>query len=273
MKRFPILLMLALAALSGVAGILWAASSRGLQYHALTVYDENGKVVTDVNHVTILVAGSDVNDTVYADRDLSLKVRQPMGLATDNTTLDDGYFTWYGPSAFDLKVTSTTLGSCVYRGLTQADGRVQLPRYMPQLAGVAWVSVELTNADIKALRATPKELVAAPGAGYVLIPLEATLILDYGSNALTESTDNLIIGWNAGAVQAGEVIEAGSFIDATADTITSWHMAKDEVNAASGVVNKNLALKNNGDGEFSGNAGNDTTMTVSLLYRIVPVGL
>ena len=273
MKRFPILLMLALAALSGVAGILWAASSRGLQYHALTVYDEYGHVVTDVNHVTVLAPGTDVNDTVYSDRDLSLHMRQPIGLATDNTTLDEGYVTWYGPGSFDLKVTSTTLGSAVYRGLTQADGRVQLPRYMPQLAGVAWVSVELTNADIKALRGSPKELVGAPGAGYVIQPLDAVLILDYGSNALTESSDNLIIGWNDGAVQAGEAIEATGFITATADTLTNWIMLKDEINAASTVVNKNLALKNSGDGEYEGNAGADTTMTVTLFYRIVPVGL
>lgn len=126
--------------------------------------------------------------------------------------------------------------------------------------------VDITNAELKKLKTTAKELAAAPGAGSLLVPVAATLILDYGSNVLTESEDNLIIGWNNGTTQAGEAIESGGFIDASADTITNWFFKKDNAVAAADVVNKNLALKNSGDSEFAGNAGNDTALRVILTY-------
>lgn len=130
-------------------------------------------------------------------------------------------------------------------------------------------TVDLTNAQIKAMRATPVELVPAQGAGTVIEFVGAVLILDYGSNALTESTDNMAVEYNDGtAATASEAIESGSFIDATADTITNAVPVKDVVDASADIVNKNLALANTGDGEFAGNAGNDTVMRVVTTYRV-----
>jgi hypothetical protein len=272
MKRKTIFLIAALVGLwmGLLTGVLWA-SNRGLAYHYLQVYDEDGREVTDITSVTVMQPGTDTAQTIYKDKNLTLAITQPMTTSSTNFTLVNGHFKWYGANAFDLKVTSTTLGSATYRGLEQSRARVQLPKYMPQLAGLAWVTVELSNADVLALRATPKEIIAAPGAGYMIDPVEAVLILDYGTAAFTETTANLIFGWNAGAVQAGEIIEATAFITATADTITNWIMLKDELNAASTVVNKNLCLKNNGAAEYG--VGTGGTMTVSIFYRIVPVGL
>lgn len=140
------------------------------------------------------------------------------------------------------------------------------------LSKLMCTTVQLSAAEVNDLVGTPKQLVAAPGADYLVWPIEAILILDAGSEVLVESADNLVIGWNNAAVAAGETIETTGFIDQATDTITNWHMAKDEINAAAGIVNKNLAIKND-SGDFTGNTSRDAAMTITIFYRIVKVGL
>ncbi len=135
-------------------------------------------------------------------------------------------------------------------------------------ASLQIASVDLTNAQIKDLADTPVELVAAPGVGKLLEFVSAILILDFGTNALVESADNLVIEYDTGAaVAVSEVIEMTGFIDQTADTITRAIPVKDPIDASADIVNKNLALFNNG-GDFTGNNAADTTMRVIVSYRI-----
>ncbi len=135
------------------------------------------------------------------------------------------------------------------------------------------VEVALTNAEIKALRATPKTLVAAPGAGYVSVFLSAMLLLDYGSNALTESADNLVVRYTDGSgTTVSEAIEATGFIDQTADTFTTARAKLDGITSKTNGENKALVLHNTGDGEFGGNAAADTTMRVKVWYARVKTG-
>jgi len=240
----------------------------------MEVVNEQGERITDINHVSILNPQTRVEQTIYKDRALAAAITQPMGLATTNTTLSGGYFTWYGPSTYDLKVTSTSKGSAIYHGMKRSDGQVILPRYLPRIYDTAWVTIDVNNYDTKHLRAAPMEIVGAPGDGYVIMPLSAVLTMHYGgTNVFTESTDNLIFGWDDGAVAAGPAVECTGFITADANTVTTWMMALDDINAASTVVNKNLAVKNSGDGEFAGNAGADNTLTISLMYAIVWTGI
>jgi hypothetical protein len=133
--------------------------------------------------------------------------------------------------------------------------------------------VELSNANIKALRGTKKELVASPGADKFLELVSALLILDYGSEALTESVDNMIIQYATSGVDASAAIESTGFIDSTADTIALVLPVGLTGVVATNMVNNALELFNTGDGEFAGNASNDTTMTVKITYRIHTAGL
>ncbi len=134
-------------------------------------------------------------------------------------------------------------------------------------------TVEVSNAQIKTLRAAPKELVAAPGADKMIEFVSAVLILDYGTNVLTEDADNLVIQYSTGP-DLTAAIEATGFIDAAADTICIAKAA-DLVGtaAAASVVNKSVVLFNTGGDEYAGNAGADTTMTVKVTYRIHTVAL
>lgn len=134
-------------------------------------------------------------------------------------------------------------------------------------------TVEIGNTALKALNATPQELVAAPGADKLIIFLGATLILDYGSNVLTESADNLDIEYDDGTGSAVcATIESTGFIDDAEDAIAVVTPAVIATMTAGANVNKNLALLSN-EGDFAGNAGNDTTLTVKVTYKIIDCGL
>lgn len=134
---------------------------------------------------------------------------------------------------------------------------------------IKYATIALTNANIKALRATPITLVAAPGASKVLEFVSAQLMLDYGSNVLTESADNLAVRFENGAGPiVSQAIEATGFIDAAADTTTNALPKIDAIASMAAGANKALVLHNTGDGEYAGNAGNDTLMVVKVAYRV-----
>jgi hypothetical protein len=127
------------------------------------------------------------------------------------------------------------------------------------------VEVSITSAQILAMRATHVELVPAPGAGYVLQFLGATVIYDYAT-AYTESSANLVVE-NATGTDVSEILEATGFMDATSDQIR--HM----VPAILGPVmlaNEGLYLKNNGGSEY----GTGTSvMRVKVQYCVHATGL
>lgn len=129
--------------------------------------------------------------------------------------------------------------------------------------------VTLTAAQIKALRATPIEVVPAPGAGKSVEFVSAVLKLNYGSEGFTESADNLVLEYDDGsAAVCSQVIEMTGFIDQTADMQTNALPSVDAIDASADVENKNIAIFNNGDGEIAGNASDDSTVDIHITYRI-----
>lgn len=138
---------------------------------------------------------------------------------------------------------------------------------------IRYAEVSITNAQIKALRATPVTLVAAPGTGKVLEFVSAVLFHDYGTNALTESTDNMAVRFeNGSGTIVSQTIESGGFVDATADTMTNVLPKIDAIAAKSACENKALVLHNTGDGEFGGNAAADTVWRAKVVYRVHTTG-
>jgi hypothetical protein len=160
---------------------------------------------------------------------------------------------------------------------TIADGgiaEVRIPTHIysfPALgSSILTAKISIPATEIKTLRATPKELVAAPGAGKLIDFVSARLVLTAGSEVLTESADNLVIEYDDGsAIAISDVIECTGFIDQSADTITNAIPIKDAIDAEADIVNKNIVLFNNGDGEFAGNASDDAVLDVYVSYRIL----
>ena len=130
-------------------------------------------------------------------------------------------------------------------------------------------TVTLTNSQIKGLAAAQKTLVAAPGANKYIEFISAVLVLNAGTEVLTESDDNLAIRYTDGSgAIVSEAIEATGFIDQAADTITNAIPKKDAIVATASALNKALVLDNTGNGEYAGNATEDATMTVHVAYRV-----
>lgn len=134
---------------------------------------------------------------------------------------------------------------------------------------IKYATVNLTNANIKALRATPITLVAAQGANKVVELVSAVLKLEAGTNVLTETADNMAVKYtNGSGVAVSQAIEATGFVDAAVDTVTNALPKIDAIAALSVSANQALVLHNTGDGEFAGNAAADALMVVKVAYRV-----
>lgn len=135
---------------------------------------------------------------------------------------------------------------------------------------IKYATVTLTNAQILALRATPIEMVAAPGAGKKIHYLGSTLNGSFAAGAYTETADNLAFKMVDGSgPKVSDDIEMTGFIDQAAKIHTTARAKADAILTDVQAVNTALVLHNLGDGEFgAGNAAN--SMRVTVAYRIVP---
>ena len=142
---------------------------------------------------------------------------------------------------------------------------IQSDDVVPSLIQTAEVAV--TVAEMLAVRATPKTLVAAPGSGYALQFISAVFIYDYAA-AFTETDDNLAIRYTDGSgTVVSLTLETTGFLDATADKIsTIGKLATDVLVTA----NAALVLHNTGNGELGG-TGSPCRVKVS--YRVIATGL
>lgn len=138
--------------------------------------------------------------------------------------------------------------------------------------GVISTRTTIAAEDVKTLRATPVTLVPALGTGRILEFLSATLVLDYGSEVLAETDDNLAIKYtNGSGVAVSDTIEMTGFIDQTADTVTRGVPVKDAIVTLAGSANQALVLHNTGGGEMTGNASDDSVLTVFTLFRVADI--
>jgi hypothetical protein len=158
-------------------------------------------------------------------------------------------------------------------GAQKFKGKVVVPLLNQGGAEFKFADVLVANAEIKALRATPKTLVPAPGAGKVLEFVSAVLQLKAGANVLTEAAANLAIRYKDGAsVQVSQTIEMTGFIDQAADQITYGLVKLDPITARAVCEDQPLVLHNEGAGEFAGNAANDAILRVKVSYRVHVLG-
>jgi hypothetical protein len=154
-------------------------------------------------------------------------------------------------------------------GAQKFKGRVIAPNLNQGGADFKYADVVVANAELKALRATPKTLVAAPGVGRVLELVSAVLHFDAGANVLVEANANLAVKYQGAAgVQASQTIETTGFVDQATDQITYGLPKLDPIVARAGSENQPLVLHNLGAGEFTGNAANDAVLRMKIAYRV-----
>lgn len=133
----------------------------------------------------------------------------------------------------------------------------------------------LTNAQVKALRATPITVVAAPGAGFIVYPIAAWLELVYGgTNAFTSAAaDNLALKWKDSTGVALLTGGLQAFLQGTASAFNNLlpNAIGSDVNVLKSVAdNQPLVIHNISASEIAGNAGADNTLNLVVKYAIHP---
>ncbi|NQV32906.1 MAG: hypothetical protein HQ515_09440 [Phycisphaeraceae bacterium] len=132
--------------------------------------------------------------------------------------------------------------------------------------------VDVNAVEIKAMAATPIELVVAPAANVLAEMVQIQCILNYGSEVLVEPSgpENFQVIYDNGSGTRITSWPVTAFITATADC----HLQKgpgsigaSTVATTAADVAKNIVLTNAGD-EYTGNASNDTTMKIIFTYRL-----
>jgi len=166
----------------------------------------------------------------------------------------------------NLAVTTGKLAAGAVDGSKLANGAVQTANLAQNVMQSA--TVTLTNTEFLALRATPKQLVPAPGAGKVNEFISATLSCLASGGAYTETTDNLVVRYTNGSGNiCSGVIETTGVIDQT----TQQYSFAGPI-ACLPVANAPFVLHNTGDGEFGGEFGGGNaanTIKVLVNYRVI----
>ena len=128
----------------------------------------------------------------------------------------------------------------------------------------------ISSSELLALRATPKTLVAAPGAGKLIEFVSIDLLLDATATAYVESTANLGVRYeNGSGTQVSETIEATGFINQTVDTWIKGQPAAQVAMTKTASENKALVLHNLGAGEYTTGTG---VVRFKCIYRVWTTG-
>jgi hypothetical protein len=80
-------------------------------------------------------------------------------------------------------------------------------------------AVAVTSAQLLELNATPQTILAAPGAGFAIVPRVVEFFLDYNSAAYAgiAGGEDLVLRYTDGSGNAVATVEATGFLDQTSD--------------------------------------------------------
>ena len=135
----------------------------------------------------------------------------------------------------------------------------------------------MTNAQAKSFRATPVTIVAAQGAGKLIVPIACTISLVYGgTNAFVQggAGDNFSLKLKDGS---GAVLMSGGIGAFTQNTTSAFSVmvpglaagSSSNITKANGD-NQPLVVHNQAAAELTGNAAADNTFVLNLIYTIIP---
>ena len=178
-------------------------------------------------------------------------------------TIEDGILIAYG-NTVPTDETAGYAEGCKFTKVNGADGE---KRYTNEgtaescafNAEVHYKTITLTNAEIKAAGTSPKELVAAPGAGKAIEYISCYGFLDYSGGQLSAQS---------GAIKIGTMTQgsfASSFISASADRVLLSHSGAENDDADTYFINTALTFALNAD--VTG-GDSTSTLTLKISYRV-----
>lgn len=133
------------------------------------------------------------------------------------------------------------------------------------------VSGALTNAQIKALHATPIQIVAAPGVGKILVPVMLSITMTYGGTNVFVAGAGQTIALYYGTALSVCLGLANTSITAAYSSYCTNAGSMFAGAGFSSVTNAALNLYSSSATEITGNAAGDNTIAYNLLYRTITI--
>lgn len=114
--------------------------SYGTVYHEIQVVDEEDVKVTDITSISIYNPDTTTESTIYAGRNATLEMTNPVTTTSDNTTLSNGYMSWWGPDGYDFSMTDGTNvhTNSGHRTRTSSEGRIHYPSYLTSISSTTY---------------------------------------------------------------------------------------------------------------------------------------
>lgn len=139
--------------------------------------------------------------------------------------------------------------------------------------GIQSISGTLTNSQIKNLHGTPIQILAAQGAGKVIVIISSCGKLNYGgNNAFTAGASQSVqVYFGAGTTATTWFLMPNSSLTATSTQFDISAQSSAVFGANSAVDNQALYAYNPIATEISGNAANDNTITYQIDYLVVSI--
>jgi len=125
-----------------VCPVAFGQPSVGTTYHEIQIIDEMGEKVTDITSVSIYNPGTTTESTIYAGRNGTLAMTNPVlaDSGSTNSTLSSGYMYWWGPGNYDFSMTdgTNTHTNSGHRDRTASEGRIAFPSYLTSISSTTY---------------------------------------------------------------------------------------------------------------------------------------
>ncbi len=175
-----------------------------------------------------------------------------------------------GTNAFS-EIDGSTSGFVLTSNGTGVAPSFQVLPGSPGLSGLTYFSKVLTSAQVKALHATPVQIVAAQGAGKLICILGPIFCkLTYGGTNPFTSGGAIGVAWASPSLQTLCTSANSAFVDQSVSAYAELNTSGFSNTDTSGE-NKDLVAYNVIAAEFTGNAANNNTVTLSGFYYVITI--
>lgn len=194
----------------------------------------------------------------------------PVSVSTGGT--GSSSFTAFSPLCAGTTTTGVwqNVGTGSTGQILTSAGAAALPSFLTSSFGnYLSVTPTITSLQIKSLNATPITLVSAAGSGTIIFPLALITKFNYGGTNAFTGSGNISVAYNS----AGKNNLYASVFTTTQMTSTttqfypgvfSWAST-----ASTNAENLDLVIYKEASPEYAGNAANNNTITIQLIYSIL----
>jgi hypothetical protein len=149
-------------------------------------------------------------------------------------------------------------------------GSYKTGRRVTSALDMSVAEVSITSAELLALRATPKTIVAAQGAGKMIVFHQAVILADNGTAYVVGTNDVAFRMANTTGDIVSQTIDTAGLLDSTSDIVSFvGSIGTDTKSPKADVENTALVLHNTGASELTTGTG---VVRVKCWYSVITTG-